>query len=124
LFRGDCNERPLAQNALFVREGDCRIAGPDDDKMEWLGGDAQMMEYEQSFVDAADTLLLGRKTFNAFSSYWQSLAHGAEPGAHPLPMPVEQQRQYARTIDPMKKIVVSASGKVAAWAQCQCAVND
>jgi hypothetical protein len=30
-------------------------------------------------------------------------------------MPIEQQRQYARTIDPMKKIVLSASGNVADW---------
>jgi dihydrofolate reductase len=74
-----------------------------------------MMEYEQSFVDAADTLLFGRNTFNDFSSYWPPLAQGEGPGAHPLPMPIEQQRQYARTIDAMKKIVVSASGKVAAW---------
>jgi dihydrofolate reductase len=83
--------------------------------MQWLRGDAQMMEYEQSLVDAADTLLLGRKTFNDFSSYWPALAQGAEPGAHPLPMPIEQQRQYARTIDPMRKIVASSSGNVAAW---------
>jgi dihydrofolate reductase len=74
-----------------------------------------MMEYEQSFIDAADTLLLGRKTFNDFWRYSPTLAHGAEPGAHPLPMPIEHQPQYARTIDPMKKIVVSASGEVATW---------
>jgi dihydrofolate reductase len=42
------------------------VAGPADDKMEWLRGDTQMMEYEQLLVDAAETLLLGRKTFNDF----------------------------------------------------------
>jgi dihydrofolate reductase len=104
--------RKIVLSAWITLDG-C-IAGPDD-KMEWLRGDAQMMEYEQSFVDAADTLLLGRKTFNDFSSYWPSLAHGAEPGGQPFPMPIEQQRQYARTIDPMKKIVLSASGNVADW---------
>lgn len=41
------------------------VAGPADDKMEGLRGDTQM-EYEQLLVDAADTLLLGRKTFNDF----------------------------------------------------------
>ena len=104
--------RKIVLSAWITLDG-C-IAGPDD-KMEWLRGDAQMMAYEQSFVDAADTLLFGRKTFNDFSNYWPPLANGAEPGANPLPMPVEQQRQYARTIDPMKKIVVSASGKVEPW---------
>ena len=104
--------RKIVPSAWITLDG-C-IACPED-KMEWLRGDAQMMEYEQQFVDAADTLFLGRKTFNDFSSYWPALAHGAEPGAHPLPMPLEQQRQYARTIDPRKKIVVSASGKEADW---------
>ena len=104
--------RKIVLSAWITLDG-C-VAGPDD-KMDWLRGDAQMMEYEQSFVDAADTLLFGRKTFNDFSSYWPALVHGEEPGANPLPMPMEQQRQYARTIDPMKKIVVSASGKVASW---------
>jgi hypothetical protein len=33
----------------------------------WSGArDAQLMEYEQSFVDAADTLLLGRKKVQRF----------------------------------------------------------
>jgi dihydrofolate reductase len=105
--------RKVVLSAWITLDG--YVAGPDDDKMEWLRGDAQMMEYEQSLVDAADTLLLGRKTFNDFSSYWPALAQGAEPGAPPLPMPIEQQRKYARTIDPMKKIVVSASGEVATW---------
>jgi dihydrofolate reductase len=105
--------RKIVLSAWITLDG--YVAGPDKDKMEWLRGDGQMMEYEQSFVDAADTLLLGRKTFNDFSSYWPPLAHGGEPGGQPLPMPIDQQRQYARTIDAMEKIVMSASGEVAAW---------
>jgi dihydrofolate reductase len=56
--------RKIVLSAWITLDG--YVAGPDDDKMEWLCGDAQMMEYEQSLVDAADTLLLGRKTFNDF----------------------------------------------------------
>jgi hypothetical protein len=59
-----------------------------DDKTAWSRGDARMMEYEQSLVDAADTLLPGRKTFKAFSNCWPTLAHGAEAGADPLPIPL------------------------------------
>jgi dihydrofolate reductase len=77
--------RKIVLSAWITLDG-C-IAGPDD-KMDWLRGEAQMMEYEQSFVDAADTLLLGRKTFNDFSSYWPALAHGAEPGVHPPRCPL------------------------------------
>ena len=103
--------RKIVLSAWITLDG--YVAGPDD-KIEWLRGDAEMMQYEQSVVDGADTLLLGRKTFDDFSSYWPSVAQGEDP-THPLPMPTEQQRQYARTIDPMKKVVVSSSGKVAAW---------
>jgi dihydrofolate reductase len=85
------------------------------DSTEWLRGDDEMMAYEQSLVDSADTLLLGRKTFNDFASYWPSLASGATPAGGLLPMPIEHQRRYARTIDGMTKLVVSASGQVAPW---------
>jgi dihydrofolate reductase len=49
--------RKIVLSAWITLDG--YVAGPDDDKMEWLCGDAQMMEYEQSLVDATDTLLLG-----------------------------------------------------------------
>jgi len=51
------------------------------DSTEWLRGDEEMMAYEQSLVDSADMLLLGRKTFNDFASYWPLLASGAKPKA-------------------------------------------
>ncbi len=73
------------------------------------------MPYEQSPVDSADTLLLGRKTFNDFATYWPSRASGATPEGRLLPMPIEHQRRYARTIDGMTKLAVSASGHLAAW---------
>ena len=59
IIQGGTHEK-IVLSALITLDG-C-IAGPDD-KMDWLRGDAQLMEFEQSFVDAADTLLLGRKTF-------------------------------------------------------------
>jgi dihydrofolate reductase len=86
------------------------VAGPGDE-MGWLRGDAQMMVYEQSFVGAADTLMLGRKTFGDFAGYWPAAARDTAPKAGME----EMQRNYARRVDAMKKIAVSASGDVAEW---------
>ncbi|KKB13446.1 hypothetical protein VE25_01990 [Devosia geojensis] len=86
------------------------VAGPNDE-MGWLRGDAQMMAYEQSFVDAAETLMLGRKTFGDFAGYWPVAARDTAPKVGVE----EMQRNYARRVDAMKKIAVSASGDVAEW---------
>lgn len=94
------------------------VAGPDDE-MGWLRGDDEMMAYEQSVVEATDTLMLGRKTFADFAGYWPTIAR--EPGAKAGSAPTldEMQRNYARRVNAMKKIVVSASGNVAEWRNSQ-----
>jgi hypothetical protein len=71
------NMRNIVFSAWVTLDG--YVSGPEDGKMEWLRGDTELMEYEQSFVDAADTLLMGRKTFNDFSKYWPPLARSIAP---------------------------------------------
>ena len=44
--------------------------GDEDDGMSWVRGDDQMSEYEIGIVDSADTLMLGRKTYEDFYGYW------------------------------------------------------
>lgn len=73
--------RKIVLSAWITLDG--YVAGPDDDKMEWLRGDAQMMEYEQSLVDAADTLLLGRKTFTIFRAIGRRSLKAQNPTAIP-----------------------------------------
>jgi dihydrofolate reductase len=82
------------------------VAGPDDE-MHWLRVDSGVMAYEQSLVDGAEMLLLGRSTFGDFAGYWPKAARS--PDTEPA------ERRYARRVDEMKKIVVSASGQVAEW---------
>jgi dihydrofolate reductase len=82
------------------------VAGPNDE-MDWLRIDDQVMAYEQSFVDDAEMLLLGRSTFGDFAGYWPKAARN--PHSDPT------ERRYAQRVDAMKKVVVSASGKVAQW---------
>lgn len=82
------------------------VAGPNDE-MDWLRIESEVMAYEQSFVDDAEMLLLGRSTFGDFAGYWPKAAHN--PDCEPA------ERSYAQRVDEMKKIVVSASGEVAEW---------
>ena len=94
------------------------VAGPDD-AMDWLLGDDELMAYEQSFVDNADTLLLGRKTFNDFAGYWPGVAGQVDPDDEPPDSSDALQRRYARRVDAVDKVVVSASGKTADWGKPQ-----
>lgn len=82
------------------------VAGSDD-SMDWLQVDDQMMEYEQSFVDNAGTLLLGRVTFNDFAGYWPEVAkdNTIDP----------RQQTYASRLNELEKIVVSDTGSIAVW---------
>ena len=94
------------------------VAGPDG-AMDWLLGDDELMAYEQSFVDHADTLLLGRKTFDDFAGYWPGVARQDEPDDEPPDSSDALQRRYARRVDAMSKVVVSASGEIADWGEPQ-----
>jgi dihydrofolate reductase len=82
------------------------VANPDNE-MDWLLIDEQMMRYEQSLVDNASALLLGRRTHSDFASYW--------PHAATDPSEDEATRTYARRLDELARYVVSKSGKVATW---------
>lgn len=86
------------------------VAGPNDE-MDWLRVDGDVMAYEQSFVDEADILMLGRRTFGDFVGYWPKAAR--DPNTEPA------ERAYAQRVDEMKKMVVSASGKMAEWRNAE-----
>jgi dihydrofolate reductase len=82
------------------------VAGPDDE-MDWLRLDNDVQAYETDLVSVADTLMLGRVTFNDFGGYWPRVARDtAEEMA---------ARQYAQILDGMEKIAVSASGQLTEW---------
>lgn len=82
------------------------VAGPQD-QMDWLLVDDQVRRYERELVENAGSLLLGRITHDDFAGYW--------PQAAQNPAETEGVRGYARRVDAMEKIVVSASGKTATW---------
>src|SRR5438067_1949562 len=66
------------------------IAGPDHD-MSWVRVDDAMGAYEDDLVSAADTLLLGRVTYQSFAGAW--------PHVPDNPAAPEGERAYARKLN-------------------------
>ena len=81
------------------------------------GGDVMALPYDEGFsaynverLRAADTLLLGRDSFDGFRSYWPSIAD------NPDEAPVE--REISRRNNAIDKVVISDSltpGETAPW---------
>lgn len=84
------------------------IAGPNGE-MDWIGElyDEAMGKYESDFVNAADTLLLGRVTYQSFAGSW--------PHVPDNPNASEGEKEYARTLNAMQKIVFSRTLESAEW---------
>ncbi|GCE03939.1 dihydrofolate reductase family protein [Dictyobacter aurantiacus] len=84
------------------------VAGPDDE-MDWVGEcfDEAMGKYEGEFFYAADTLLLGRVTYQSFAGSW--------PYVPDNPNVSEEEKEYARRLNAMQKIVFSRTLASADW---------
>jgi dihydrofolate reductase len=75
-------------------------SGPGDDVMV-MPFDRGFSEYNAERLRAADTVLLGRKSFEGFRSYWPSIADN--PEADPL------EREISRLNNAIERVVVSDS---------------
>ena len=73
-------------------------SGPNDDVME-MPFDTTFSDYNLERLRAADTLLLGRRTFEGFRDYWPRVADD------PTQPPVE--REISRLDNAIEKVVVS-----------------
>jgi dihydrofolate reductase len=84
------------------------IAGPNGE-MDWVTRlyDAEMGQYEDAVVSAADTLLLGRVTYESFAGSW--------PNVPDNPIVSEGEREYARKLNAMRKVVFSKSLDSVDW---------
>lgn len=82
------------------------IAGPFGE-MDWILGDDQLSDYEIGMVSNADTMLLGKKTYQDFAQYWSAMP------TNPNGMPWE--KVYAEKINSLKKVVVSHTLQAATW---------
>jgi dihydrofolate reductase len=84
------------------------IAGPNNE-MDWVGRyyDETMGAYETELVRGGDTLLLGRTTYDSFAGSWPSVPD--QEGVS------EGEKVYARLLNSMRKVVVSASLTDPSW---------
>jgi dihydrofolate reductase len=84
------------------------IAGPNDD-MSFVGEsfNDEMGQYEDAFLSAADTLILGRVTYDSFAGSW--------PYVPDKPDSSEDEKSYARKLNSMRKIVFSKTLSAADW---------
>ena len=84
------------------------IAGPNNE-MGFVGAvyDEAMGKYEYDLVSAADTLILGRVTYESFASSWPYVPDrpGADPG----------EVAYANLLNAMRKIVFSKTLPSVEW---------
>lgn len=73
-------------------------SGPNDDVMQ-MPFDTTFSDYNVERLRAADTLLLGRRSFEGFRSYWPSIAD--DPDQPPV------EREISRLDNAIDKVVVS-----------------
>lgn len=83
-------------------------AGPNND-MGFVGEsfNDEMGKYEYDIVSSADTLILGRVTYDSFAGAW--------PAREKDPATSEGERVYAKMLNSMRKIVFSKTLKKADW---------
>ena len=83
------------------------IAGPNGE-MDWVMVDQAMGQYEDDLVSSADTLILGRVTYQGFESYWPKVP---EDPASPKGLV-----EYANQLNAMRKIVFSKTLSRVEWS--------
>jgi dihydrofolate reductase len=84
------------------------IAGPKGE-MDWIGAiyDEAMGIYEDAVVSTADTLILGRVTYQSFAGSW--------PHVPDNPKASEGEKIYARKLNAMRKLVFSRTLERVEW---------
>src|SRR5207248_6710727 len=84
------------------------IAGPNGE-MDWIGEiyDEAMGTYENDLLSSADTLLLGRVTYQSFAGSW--------PHVPDNDTATEGEKEYARKLNAMRKIVFSRTLESVEW---------
>jgi dihydrofolate reductase len=86
------------------------LAGPNGE-MDWVMVDETMGKYEDDLISSADTLILGRVTYQSFAGAW--------PYVPENPSSSEGEKIYARKLNSMRKIVFSKSLEKAEWNNSQ-----
>ena len=86
------------------------LADPNGE-LNWVIVDETMGKYENDLLSSADTLILGRVTYQSFAGAW--------PYVPENPSASEGEKEYARKLNSMRKIVFSKSLEKAEWSNSQ-----
>jgi dihydrofolate reductase len=80
------------------------VAGPGEGwaQIDWHRADDAWGRYSLELLDGADTLLLGRRTYEGFAAFWP-----------------EQEGELARQLNAVRKVVVSTTLAAGAWPETQ-----
>lgn len=79
------------------------VAGPNNE-MDWV---VPLGDYQDELVGAADTLLLGRVTYESFAGAWPHVPENPEAP--------ENLKAYARKLNSMRKVVYSKTLNEVTW---------
>ena len=82
------------------------VAGPNGE-IDWVIFDDDLIEDVQSLVNAADTALFGRVTYQLMEGYWPTAADSPTATKHDL--------DHSRWLNPAPKIVFSRTLKNVQW---------
>ncbi len=86
------------------------IAGPNNE-MDWVIADEANDTYESELISTADTLLLGRVTYESFAGSWPKVAEN--------PSAPKSEVEYAQKLNAMRKIVFSRTLERVEWNNSQ-----
>jgi dihydrofolate reductase len=73
-------------------------AGPNDE-LDWITYDSDLEQYAHSLHEMTDAVIWGRKTYEGMAGYWLTVPANPES--------TEPEREHARWLDTVTKIVVS-----------------
>jgi dihydrofolate reductase len=78
------------------------VAGPNGE-MDWIQVDEEIFDFVEQRIQAADTALYGRVTYQMMESYWPTAADQPNPSRHDI--------QHSRWYQQVAKVVVSRTMK-------------
>jgi dihydrofolate reductase len=82
------------------------LAGPDGD-MSWIRVDDEVWEHVHPIVDAADTAVWGRVTYEMMAAYWPTAADAPDATAHAV--------HHGRWVNRATRLVFSRTLDAAPW---------
>lgn len=97
--------------AFDMLSADGCFAGADGD-ISWHNVDEAFNDFAVQLLDAADTLLFGRKTYELMAAYW------------PTPQAAGDDPAVARRMNDLRKVVYTRSLQTLAWQHAELAGGD